>query len=104
MRYDVGVRFVKRVSGGNYDPAKSGVTNATYKAVEDMANVTEQSAVTQKATIGEIRPKTLILRLRERPGIRFDFIEVDGYDGKWKTIHELRASKGYSVMVGEQRG
>lgn len=104
MRYDTAVEFVKRVSGGEYDPTTSTLTNAVYKSVIDMANVTEQTAATQKATIGEIRPKTLVLRLRERHGIRFDFIKIDGYDKKFVTIHELNASKGYSVQVGEQNG
>lgn len=103
MRFDTAVTFLKKVSGGDYDPMRSKPANVVYKAVVDMANVTEQSADSQRATIGEIRPRTLILRLRERPGIRFDLIKVNGYDNSWKVIHELKVSKGYSVMVGESK-
>lgn len=65
MRFDVGVQFVKRVSGGNYDPTTSGLTNVVNKSVGDMANITEATAATQKSVIGEIRPHVLMIRTRE---------------------------------------
>lgn len=104
MRFDVGVQFVKRVSGGNYDPTTSKPSNAVYKSVGDMANVTEATAATQKSVIGEIRPHVLMIRTRERPGIRFDYVTIVGREGKWKPIHEIKTLKGYSLMVGEEDG
>ena len=100
MRYNVGISFVNQVSGG-YDPHLSKPTNVVNQAVNDMANITETTAATQKAVLGEIRPRVLTIRTREYPGIRFDYILIDGYEGKWKVIHELRSLKGYAVLVGE---
>ncbi len=100
MRFDTGVSFVKQV-GGQYDPYTSKPTNVVNKAVNDMANITEATAATQQAVIGKIMPHSLIIRTRERPGIRFDYVLITGRDGKWKPIHEIRTLKGYSLMVGE---
>lgn len=104
MRFDVGVQFVKRVSGGNYDPTTSGLTNVVNKSVGDMANVTETTATTQQSIFGEIRPHVLTIRTRERPGIRFDYVTIVGREGKWKPLHEIRTLKGYSLLVGEEHG
>lgn len=101
MRYDKGVQFVKQVSG-NYNPQTSTVDNVVNKAVGDMANITEATATTQKAVLGEIRPRVLMIRTRERPGIRFDYVLIDGSKEKWKQIHEVRTLKGFALMVGEQ--
>lgn len=103
MRYDTGVSFVKQI-GGQYDPYQSKPVNVVNKAVNDMANITEATAATQKTVIGEIRPHVLMIRTRERPGIRFDYVLITGRDGKWKPIHEIRTLKGYSLMVGEEHG
>lgn len=104
MRFDIGVSFVKRVAGGQYDPTTSSLTNVVNKAVNDMANVTETTATTQQSIFGEIRPHVLLIRTRERPGIRFDYVIITGRDGKWKPIHEIRTLKGYALMVGEEHG
>ena len=102
MRYDTAVSFVKKIDG--YNPRTGSLNAGDIQSVVLMANVTEATAATQKAVIGEIRPHVLFIRTRERPCISFGFVTITGRQGKWKPLHEVRTLKGYSLMVGEQDG
>ena len=101
MRYDTKVTFYTEQKG-QYNPLTSKHEHAR-EPWEVLANVTDVGTQSQIRLLGKLDSKAKTVRLLEEPPAGWSFLKIGEGKACYVKKTEVRALKGHSLIVGEQK-
>lgn len=101
MRYDTKVTFYTEKKG-QYNPLTSKHEHAR-ETWEVLANVTDLGTQSQMRLLGKLDSGAKTVRLLEDPPDGWSFLKIGDSKARYVKKTEVRALKGYSLVVGEQK-
>lgn len=101
MRYDTKVTFYTEKKG-QYNPLTSKHEHAR-ETWEVLANVTDLGTQSQMRLLGKLDSGAKTVRLLEAPPDGWSFLKIGDSKARYVKKTEVRALKGHSLIVGEQK-
>ena len=101
MRYDTKVTFYTEKKG-QYNPLTSKHEHAC-KPWEVLANVTDLGTQSQMRLLGKLDSGAKTVRLLEAPPDGWSYLTINDDKARYVKKTEVRALKGHSLIVGEQK-
>lgn len=101
MRFDTKVTFYTEKKG-QYNPQTSKHEHAR-ETWEVLANVTDLGTQSQMRLLGKLDSGAKTVRLLEDPPDGWSFLKINEDNARYVKKTEVRALKGHSLIVGEQK-
>lgn len=101
MRFDTKVTFYTEKKG-QYNPYTSKHEHSR-EPWEVLANVTDLGTQSQMRLLGKLDSGAKTVRLLEDPPDGWSFLKIGDSKARYVKKAEVRALKGHSLIVGEQK-